>query len=125
MDALHKIHRKTVFGGQPKAEDMHVRFGVNRPCARCGTVGVIRFQVFMPYEEFMEQHYDKCVAFVAQFGRPPPNIDTEFGKFIKVRDFGACRNCQAESEKQAARLPDHYLVWIDYGPKARRVVTSG
>lgn len=117
------IHRQTFMGGKATPLEVHARYAWHgKLCQGCGSASpVIRVRVHVKPED-LEPALEAEIRLrnAVTGGSYIPLYKTIWGNFVTVSDIVACRACQPEMERVAARGPSYALVEIDRGPDAIR-----
>lgn len=102
------LHRKTFMGGRMTPEEVHAKLGIRKKCIGCGAMATFRVRMYATADDFMK-HMPREAAVIAA-GNPLgpfiPTVPMTYGNMVLISDVGACPNCKATLQKEAAKHPD-------------------
>jgi hypothetical protein len=109
-----------LFGGVATPEEVHVAALAQR-CGTCGSPAVITYKSFAPLE-FVVDNPQFAMQLAQKHEGSLPVVDTKFGKFVRTGMSYACKRCERDSDREAAKHPSWCFVEIDRGPGAEKVI---
>lgn len=112
------IHLKKFMGGLLSPREAHRKFAFGgRGCTECGQPAVIRIRTFGELTEVNKRSPQFLMLLAKENEGRVPVVDFTYGKFVKMGEAFACRDCAAKAEQAAAKAPSWCVVEIDKGPK--------
>jgi hypothetical protein len=125
------IHRRKLFDGQMTAEEAHQQFALppGAKCLGCNARPMTTFRTFIELSELRKQ--DELFVLMETLDRARLHSMTVFFKdssgnpvpYVKMNTVYACKSCTPAAEKMAAKGPSWYVVEIDRGPGADKIVS--
>ena len=117
---IEKGHKDKLFGGTTTAEQLHVDV-LAKPCSTCGKPASITYKSFAPLD-YVLSNPQFSMQLAQQHEGSLPVVDTKFGKFVRTGMSYACKGCERDSDKAAAKHPSWCFVEIDRGPGVDKVL---
>lgn len=112
------IHLKKFMGGLLTPKEAHRKYAFGgRGCTECGQPAVVRIRTFGEVSEVNERSPQFLMQLAKANEGHVPIVDFTYGKFVRMGEAFACRDCASKLEQEAARAPSWCLVEIDRGPK--------
>jgi len=116
---IEKGRKDKLFGGEFTPEQVHVA-ALAQVC-KCGKAASITYKSFAPLEWVIDNP-QFSMRLAQQHEGALPVVDTKFGKFVRTGMAYACKNCERDSDREAAKHPSWCFVEIDRGPGAEKVI---
>lgn len=121
------IHSTKFLGGAMTPEELHqsMAFPVGSKCRLCGRPPMIALRSYGEEAEMLKRDSMLRVLATAQ----PESyakmlIRTKSGRYLRIGEVYACKQCAPQAEREAAHHPSWCFVDIDAGPGPDKVVVG-
>lgn len=118
------IHREKLFGGTRTAMELHRELAWNNAkCDGCGSAETtLRVSVYVALSD-MSANTRMRIEYEIAMGRIK-EVPLDTGPGILMSRQVACKSCQANLERAAAKGPSYAVVDLDFGPGEDRPIVG-